>query len=146
VAAAIERAKSGYEHALTRAAQIGLSEGVRLSLWDLGTGMGSAEAADAAFQDGQEDFAFAERSALPATAYDKVQQANANVAEQKSKLDLAASASRTGVHSDNNIMRMAGMTDAQIATNKREIQQSDLPADPAVTQDFTRANGKARAR
>jgi hypothetical protein len=38
--AKIEHAKANYEHALKRAMQIGLSEGVRLGLWDLGTGTG----------------------------------------------------------------------------------------------------------
>lgn len=94
---AILRARALYEHAVIRALQIALSEGVRLSLWDLGTGMGSTEAADAAYQDGFEDFAFTERPALPATAYDKVQQANANVAEDKAKFDLAAAGQRAGL-------------------------------------------------
>lgn len=94
--AAIMRARAQYEHALIRAIQIGLSEGVRMELWNLGTGMGSAEAADQAYQQGKEDFAFAERSALPMTPFDKITNAQAEVAGQKEKFNLGKAAMGAG--------------------------------------------------
>lgn len=69
---ALKRAESAclsarvqYEDAMVRALQIGLSEGIELGLWDLGTG----QDADAAYDDGQgpEAFRFKARSALPLT-------------------------------------------------------------------------------
>lgn len=58
-------ARPNYEDALIRAQQIALSWGILLGLWDLGTGMGSREAADAAYQGGLEDHRFNERPLLP---------------------------------------------------------------------------------
>lgn len=95
--AAIMRARGQYEHALIRAIQIGLSEGIRMGMWDLGSGMGSAEQADKSYQSGEEDFAFAERSALPMTPFDKINNAKAEVAAEKEKLGLGSAAQSAGM-------------------------------------------------
>ena len=58
-------ARPNYEDALIRAQQIALSWGVILGLWDLGTGTGSREAADRAYQGGLEDHRLNERPYLP---------------------------------------------------------------------------------
>jgi hypothetical protein len=60
-------ARASYDDALVRAAQIALSWGVLLELWDLGTGQGSAEAAERAYREGREDFRLNERALLPPT-------------------------------------------------------------------------------
>lgn len=61
-------ARAGYEDALIRVQQIALSWGVMLSLWDLGTGTGSREAADAAYRQGLEDHHLNRRPLLPPIA------------------------------------------------------------------------------
>lgn len=61
-------ARSNYEDAMVRAQQIALSWGVLMGVWNLGTGTGSREAADAAYQGGYEDHRFNTRPLLPATA------------------------------------------------------------------------------
>lgn len=85
------RARALYEDALIRALQIGLSYGVLYGLWNLGTGQGTPDAAERAYGDGAgvEAFAFAEREALPLTPAAKVQQANANEAENQAKANTA---------------------------------------------------------
>jgi hypothetical protein len=60
----IALARANYEDALVRAQQIAVSWGVLLGLWDVGTGMGSREAADAAFHGGYEDYRFNTRPLL----------------------------------------------------------------------------------
>lgn len=61
-------ARTNYEHALVRAQQIALSYGILYRLWDLGSGMGTVDAADRAYQEGLEDHRFAPRPALTGTA------------------------------------------------------------------------------
>lgn len=58
-------ARVNYEDGLTRAQQIAASWGVLLELWDLGTGMGSRDAADAAYVGGYENHRFNKRPLLP---------------------------------------------------------------------------------
>lgn len=64
----ITLARANYDDALVRASQIGLSWGILLDLWNLGTGQGSAEAAERAYREGLEDFTLNERAALPPVA------------------------------------------------------------------------------
>jgi hypothetical protein len=139
------RARAEYEAALVQALQIALSLAIanRVPDFDLGTGVGTAEAAHKAYDDGQgpEYFTFKERPAIPPTVFQQLQMAQARVADQGAKLDLANKAKNTGVHSDNNVMRLAGMDDKQIAQNKREISQLDLPPDPVAGADF---NGRRK--
>lgn len=58
-------ARASYDDALVRATQIAVSWGVLLSLWNLGTGQGSPEAAERAFREGREDFKLNERALFP---------------------------------------------------------------------------------
>jgi hypothetical protein len=60
----LQAARDMYEDALVRADQIALSWGVLLGLWDLGTGTGTREAADAAFRQGAEMHKFNKRPLL----------------------------------------------------------------------------------
>lgn len=57
-------ARANYEDALRRAQQIAASWGILLDLWDLGTGTGTREAADAAYHGGYENHHFNERPLL----------------------------------------------------------------------------------
>lgn len=61
-------ARTNYEDALIRAQQIAISYGVLLGLWDMGTGMGTVEAADRAYHEGTEDHTFVPRPALTETS------------------------------------------------------------------------------
>lgn len=80
----LQAARDMYEDALVRADQIALSWGVLLGLWDLGTGMGTREAADAAFRRGNEDHKFNKRPLLnPAPAAPQAQQASPSAPDQQ---------------------------------------------------------------
>lgn len=61
----IALARANYEDALVRAQQIALSWGILMGLWDVGTGSGSRDAADAAYHEGFEDHRFNTRPLLP---------------------------------------------------------------------------------
>lgn len=61
----LKRARVNYEDALVRSQQIALSWGILLGLWDVGTGMGTREAADAAYKRGLLNHRFADRPILP---------------------------------------------------------------------------------
>lgn len=141
------RARGEYEPAIIQALQIALSIGIAKGVdgFDLGTGKGTAEAAAAAYDDGQgpEYFQFAKRPALPPTVTQQQQQALANTAEQGAKIDLAAKAQKTGVYSDREVMRLAGMSEADITRNEGEIGRFDLQ-DEAVVQDARRPQPAAR--
>ena len=58
-------ARANYDDALVRASQIAVSWGILLDLWNLGTGQGTPEAAEAAYRQGREDFHLNERALLP---------------------------------------------------------------------------------
>jgi hypothetical protein len=127
--AVIARARANYEHALIRAVQIGLSEGIRMSLWDLGTGGGSTEAADRAYRAGKEDFAFAERPALPQSAYDQEQQAKADSARPMAKMALARAAD--GLVDQQEQLHLAGYTEKEIGEIlQRKTTQGAIPTEP----------------
>lgn len=129
VEAAVMRARRSYEDALIRAIQIGLSAGIMLGLWDLGTGTGTREAADRAYDDGQgpEAFRFADRPALPETPQQQLVKAQASVAEQQAKATLAKSLS--GV-SGRERLRVQGYSDDDIEQMEEEIAEQDtLPED-----------------
>lgn len=142
---AIKKARAQYEHAVIRALQIGLSEGIRMSLWELGTGMGSAEAADKAYQSGKEDFAFTERTALPMTPFDQITQADANVAEDKAKATMAGLFQKLGLP-DIEVFKKAGYTEAE-AKELVEAASQEFEQEQAIIQDFmppAKANGNGR--
>lgn len=77
----IAAARPRYDDALVRALKLGLSEGVRLALWDLGAGTGTPEAAEASFARGLEDFVLDDRPLLPETAAQKLVNAQARTSE-----------------------------------------------------------------
>lgn len=62
----IQAARDLTEDALVRAQKIAVSWGILLELWDVGTGMGTREAADRAFREGLEDHTFNKRPLLTA--------------------------------------------------------------------------------
>ena len=72
---AVLLARSNYEDGLVRAQKIGVSWMILLELADLGTGSGTRDAADAAFQGGFEDHRFNTRPALGETVAALPQQA-----------------------------------------------------------------------
>lgn len=128
--AAIMRARANYEHALIRAMQIAISEGIRLSLWDVGSGTGTVEAADKAYRTGLEDFAFAERPALPQSAYDQITQAKAAEAPQASKYALAKQAQGLGVDQET-VLDIAGFSQEEIRKILRRKSTADvIPTEP----------------
>jgi hypothetical protein len=71
---AILLARSNYEDALMKAQQIALSAGVRIGLWNLGTGTGTWEAAERAYQGGYEDHTFIARPAFRGDAAPQTEQ------------------------------------------------------------------------
>lgn len=123
--AAIKRARAQYEHAVTRILQIGLSEGVRMGLWDLGAGTGDTEAAERSYQQGLEDFAFAERPALPQTTYDRVQQAQADQAEDQAKLATAQKAQAAGFD-EQGTLEKAGLSPEEAKAMRRRKRENDV--------------------
>lgn len=64
-------ARINYEDALIRAQSIALSWGVLYGMWDIGTGKGDAEAAERAYQDGNEEHKFNTREVLPLTQVER---------------------------------------------------------------------------
>lgn len=133
----ITTARQKYESPLIDAIRIGLSFGVMMSKWDLGTGSGTREAADRAYRSGVEDFTFNTRSALPQTAADIKAHAEAKFAEKKSGFD-AARAGQNIVPSEEQI-RVAGYS---------EEEAKKLAADVAAQQEESnaRASGNANSR
>jgi hypothetical protein len=131
VEAKIEQAKANYEHAMIRAIQIALSWGVMLSLWDLGSGMGNEAAADAAYDDGLEDFEFADRPALPQTVYDKLVQSQLTDAQQLSKFNLAKAAQGIGLPQEE-VFKHAGFDDAKAKQMAAQKQKEAAAAQASI--------------
>jgi hypothetical protein len=118
-------ARPAYWHAFTRAMQMGLSAGVQVNAWDLGTGSD----ADAAYRTGVEDFTFAPVPLLPATAQQLLVQAQASTAEAKAKLQNAQAGAAIGLPR-NELWRIAGYSDQDIPKLTGEVRdQSTLPAE-----------------
>ena len=65
-------ARANYEHSLVKAQQIALSLGVLYGLWDVGTGAGTWQAAEAAYKSGAEARSFNQRPFLPQTEQEKL--------------------------------------------------------------------------
>jgi hypothetical protein len=137
VEAAVLRARRMYESAIVSAVQIALSAGVLLGLWDLGTGTGTADAADRAYDGGQgpEAFRFADRPALPPTPQQMLTTAQASVADKQAKATLAKSAVAV---SDRERLRLAGYTDAEIEQIESEKADQDvLDSEDSAAADET---------
>lgn len=140
--AKIEHAKANYEHALKRAMQIGLSEGVRLGLWDLGTGTGTAKAADRAYQQGKEEFEFSPRRPLPETVFDKLEEAKAQDAAAASKVDLMVKAEGVTSLSRKEVLRIGGFDEKQIAQIEAEKVAEDSSLEDASGTDTLDGDGQ----
>lgn len=117
-------ARINYEDALIRAQQIALSFGVLHELWDLGTGMGTVDAAERAYTDGYEDHVFNNRALLPVTAMERLR-----LLEQQQ----AAGLSRARA------LRDYGMSADAVAENEIELASQQQQATDAFTRAFDRA-------
>lgn len=124
----ISDARPGYWHGFTRALQMGVSAGVSVGAWDVGTGTGEG-AADAAYRAGLENFTFDPMTPLlPSTPQQELVKSQAKSADAKAKLQVAQSAKAIGLPTGEQ-WRLAGYTDAQIVKLKGELQkQSELPS------------------
>jgi hypothetical protein len=134
VEAAVLRARRMYEDSVVRAIQIALSSGVLLGLWNLGTGTGTADAADRAYDDGQgvEAFRFAARPALSPTTAQQIAQATADNADKTAKVALMAQAENVTGLSQNEVLRLGGYTDDQIATIGDEVANQEPTSNDGV--------------
>jgi hypothetical protein len=134
VEAAVLRARRMYEDSVVRAIQIALSSGVLLGLWNLGTGTGTSDAADRAYDDGQgvEAFRFASRPALSPTVQQTIAQATADNADKTAKVALMAQAENVTGLSQNEVLRLGGYTDAQIATIGDEVANQEPTSNDGV--------------
>lgn len=134
------RARQRYEDALVRAMQLAVSVGIYNDVpgFDVGTGTGSKQAADAAYDDGQgpESFAFAPRPALPQTPQDRITEAQANVADRKAKVELAAELSALPVSADEQL-RTAGYAqkDVDKIQAERLLDEAEAALGEAGTDD-----------
>lgn len=117
-------ARARYERAVVNATRIGVSLGIRMGLWDVGSGVSSVNAANTAYQSGREDFAFNERPALPPTAYDRQKRAEADTKQ----LEITARAVKDldGVVSQREKLRMLGYSDEDTARILAESRESDV--------------------
>jgi hypothetical protein len=126
------RARVLIEDAVIRASALGISAGIynRVPGFDLGTGGGSKDAADAAYGDGDgpEAFRFKTRPALPPTVYQRIEQAKADDAVKASKLALMGLAEGVSAFSEDEVFRIGGYTDAEIAAIKAE-RATETPDD-----------------
>lgn len=120
----IKDARAAYDHAMKRALQIGLSWGIVLGMWDLGTGTGTADAADRAFLQGLENFDFDDRPVLPQTVYDKLNDQKLDTVARTQGIADAVALKDDLSHKER--LRMAGFSDEQIATIDEERAQDDV--------------------
>jgi hypothetical protein len=140
---AVLRARAMYEDSLVRALQLGLSYGVLYSMWNLGTGMGTPDAAERAYDDGQgpEAFAFEEREALPLTPMAAINAAKAKSAERDANLAAAAQADgilpRKMIYTD-----ILGYDDAEAQRMIDEQAQVDVVPNSADGTDQTNTTGQ----
>jgi hypothetical protein len=126
VEAAVLRARRMYEDSVVRAIQIALSSGVLLGLWNLGTGTGTADAADRAYDDGQGV------EALSPTTAQQIAQATADNADKTAKVALMAQAENVTGLSQNEVLRLGGYTDDQIATIGDEVANQEPTSNDGV--------------
>lgn len=124
-------ARPGYQHAFKRVLQMGLSAGVQVGAWDLGTN-GDA---DAAYRQGIEDFDFKPQPLLPPTVDQMLREAQAAVADAKSKTELAK-AKKTLGYGRRELWRVDGKTDEEIVELERELamQNTTLATDDEEQQ------------
>lgn len=128
VAEKIGQARPVYEHAIIRALQMALSEMIVMGMLEVGTGSGSATAADRAYQEGKLNFEFESRPALPMTPFDAQNQAKADTARQAA--DLANAKLADGLVDQLELLRIAGYSEKdteEIIRRKRE--QDAIPTE-----------------
>lgn len=126
----ILEARAPYEHAIIRALQMALSEMIVMGLWNAGTGTGTMQAADAAYQQGRLNFEFEARAALPPTAYDEQNQAKAEDARAASKFSLAKQAQGLGVDEET-VLKTAGYSDDEVTDILTKKRTADvIPTEP----------------
>lgn len=106
-------ARANLQHALKRAIQMGFSYQIANRMADFGTGLGTREAADRAFNSGALDFEFKGQPAVPRTAADKVLQVDADLAERTKKLANANTLQRMGLPLEE-VLREAGYDDQRV--------------------------------
>jgi hypothetical protein len=121
---AILRARDKYQSSLYRAMQMGMSEMIVMGLLDLGTGTGSLDAADRAYQIGAENFQFNDRPALPQSSNEQIQQAQAEQTPTQMKLANAKSAG--GIVDEQEQLRIAGYMDDEIAQIMERKRTADV--------------------
>jgi hypothetical protein len=114
-------ARVNYEDALVRAQQIALSFGVLYELWDVGTGMGTREAAERAYRNGYEDHVFNDRELLPLTETERLV-----IAESKSRIGL--SRKRT--------LKSIGLSEEDASANEVEVGMQQATAMDAAGRLF----------
>lgn len=109
VEAAVKRARTNYEANVVAAMQIALSVGVVNGLWNLGTGIGTKDAADRAYDDGQgvEAMVFKSRPLLPPTPQGQLVDVQVGTADQLAKFTLATTA-RGVIGDPEELLRLAG--------------------------------------
>jgi hypothetical protein len=106
-------ARVNLQHALKRAIAMAFSYQIANRMADFGTGLGTREAADRAFNDGKLAFSFKTQPALPLTAADKIQQVDMQTAERTKNFADAAAAQRLGVDEEE-VLRIAGFDEEKI--------------------------------
>jgi hypothetical protein len=130
VEAEILRARRLYEDAVIRALQIGASVGVFTGLWDIGTGTGTKEAADRAFDGGQgpEAASFAERSAIPPTDFDRKNRIDADTWQRTKDLDDGAKLAKLGDRQAG--LELAVGPEEAAVILQREATEGVIPTEP----------------
>lgn len=122
---AILSVRPAYDHAFIRAIQMAISMRI-----DLGMESKLGSSGDGAYENNKLAFQFAKRPALPQTAGQLLQQAQADTARQSNRLDTAAKAAKIGVDNTEQL-RIAGYTDKEV----KNIQQRKATVDktePAI--------------
>lgn len=132
-------ARQQYEHPLIDAIRIALSWGILMKKWDLGTGMGTREAADRAYQSGAENFNFNDRPALPATSFDIVNQSNAKFSESKAGFDAARAGS--GIVPVTEQIKVAGYSEEEATALAAQVE-----AAKEKEMSNARSNGTASSK
>jgi hypothetical protein len=120
-------ARTHYERAIVKATQHALSWGIVNGIWDIGTGTGSKEAADDAYEKGLEEFQFNERGALPETVFDRINRAKADNAPALERANVAKAAA--DIVSVKEQLRMMGYTEQSITKIMKEKATQDVNED-----------------
>lgn len=124
-ASLIITARTRYDDSLIRAIKMALSWGVYLKMWNLGSGMGTPEAADRSFRSGEEDFKFNVRPALPITEIAKTGQ-QLQEAQRWQALSAAATALAPIMGMELVRTKVLGLSEAEDEQAKKDSTQEDV--------------------